>query len=203
MSSTAQQSRPGKLAPIPSIHHAAYRCRDAEQTRWFYEDVLGMPLVAAIINEKPAGRTEEIPYLHLFFGLGDGNTIAFFDEPEGATAEQFERIGGFDRHVAFLVDTEEELVAWQKRIQAAGVSCHGPIDHGIVKSIYMYDPNGLQTEICIRAPGYGSAMAQEQKVAVDNIRKWDARTRATKERKFGREALARRTTQPSQKQKKS
>lgn len=203
MSSTAQQVRPGKLAQISSIHHAAYRCRDAEQTRWFYEDVLGLPLVAAVINEQAAGREEEIPYLHLFFGFGDGNTIAFFDEPEGATAEQFERIGGFDRHIAFLVDTEEELLAWQKRINDAGVSCHGPIDHGIVKSIYMYDPNGLQTEICIHGAGYDSAMQAEQKVARDNIRKWDTRTRKTKEAKFGTEALARRTAQPSRRQKKN
>lgn len=197
--STAAQ--PGKLAPIKSIHHAAYRCRDAEQTRWFYEDVLGMPLVAAVINEQAAGRSEEIPYLHLFFGLGDGNTIAFFDEPDGATAEQFERIGGFDRHIAFLVDTEEDLLAWQKRIQAAGVNCHGPIDHGIVRSVYMYDPNGLQTEIMIRAPEHDRLMSEERKAAMDNIRKWDKRTRATKEAKFGTEALARRASQPSRRQK--
>lgn len=200
MNSAAHKAQPGQLAPIKSIHHAAYRCRDAEQTRWFYEDVLGLPLVAAIVNERAAGRDEEIPYLHLFFGFGDGNTIAFFDEPDGATAQQFERIGGFDRHIAFLVDTEEELLAWQKRISAAGVSCHGPIDHGIVKSIYMYDPNGLQTEICIHGAGYGSAMQEEKKVALDNIRKWNVRTRKTKEAKFGVEALNRRTAQPSTKQ---
>ncbi len=201
MSSTAQQAKPSQLAMISSIHHAAYRCRDAEQTRWYYEDVLGLPLVAAIINEKAAGRDEEIPYLHLFFGLGDGNCVAFFDEPDGATAEQFERIGGFDRHIAFLVNTEEELLAWQKRIQAAGVNCHGPIDHGIVKSIYMYDPNGLQTEICIHAPGYAKAMVEQQKLAKDNIRKWDVRHRKTKEAKFGVEALNRRSAQPSRRKK--
>lgn len=199
MNGTASVSQPGKLAPLNSIHHAAYRCRDGEQTRWFYEDVLGMPLVAAIINEKVAGLGKDIPYLHLFFGLGDGNTIAFFDEPVGASAEQFERTAGFDRHVAFLVQTEQELLEWQKRIQAAGVNCHGPIDHGIVKSIYMYDPNGLQTEICVRTAVYEKGMIEQQKVAAENIRKWNARTRTTKESKFGTAALDRRTAQPSTK----
>ncbi|GIK34731.1 MAG: glyoxalase [Gammaproteobacteria bacterium] len=201
MSNAAQTAKPDTLAPISSIHHAAYRCRDAEQTRWFYEDVLGLPLVAAIINEKVAGLDKDIPYLHLFFGLADGNTIAFFDAPEGATAEQFQRMAGFDRHVAFLVNTEQELLDWQKRINAAGVNCHGPVDHGIVRSIYMYDPNGLQTEICLRAPGYDAAMAEQKKVARDNIRKWDMRTRATKEARFGAAALDRRSSQPSTRKK--
>lgn len=201
MSNAAQTASTGALAPISSIHHAAYRCRDAEQTRWFYEDVLGLPLVAAIINEKVAGLDKDIPYLHLFFALADGNTIAFFDEPDGASEGQFQRTAGFDRHVAFLVNTEKELLEWQKRINAAGVSCHGPVDHGIVRSIYMYDPNGLQTEICLRAPGYDAAMAEQKKVAGENIRKWNARTRATKEAKFGAAALDRRTAQPSTRKK--
>ncbi len=201
MSNTAQQSQPSKLAPLASVHHAAFRCRDAEQTRWFYEDVLGLPLAAAIINEKVAGLERDIPYLHLFFGLGDGNTIAFFDSPDGATPEQFERAAGFERHVAFLVNTEEELLQWQKRIQAAGVNCHGPTDHGICKSIYMYDPNGLQTEILVRAPNYDRLMAAEQKVALENVRKWNARTRAAKEAKFGAAAIDRRSSQPSPKKK--
>ena len=41
-----------KTAPAPSavlrLHHFAYRCRDAEETRQFYEDVLGLPLVHVV-----------------------------------------------------------------------------------------------------------------------------------------------------------
>ena len=29
---------------IKGLHHAAYRCRDSEETRAFYEDFLGLPL---------------------------------------------------------------------------------------------------------------------------------------------------------------
>lgn len=29
-------------AGLKGIHHSAYRCRDAEETRGFYEDVLGL-----------------------------------------------------------------------------------------------------------------------------------------------------------------
>ena len=36
------------LKPMGNIHHLALRCRDAEQTRWFYEDVLGLKLAGGI-----------------------------------------------------------------------------------------------------------------------------------------------------------
>ena len=29
---------------IRKLHHNAYRCRDSEETRHFYEDFLGLPL---------------------------------------------------------------------------------------------------------------------------------------------------------------
>lgn len=28
--------------PVVGVHYAAFRCRDAEQTIWFYRDVLGL-----------------------------------------------------------------------------------------------------------------------------------------------------------------
>ena len=199
MSSPAKNSRPGQLAVLNSINHAAYRCRDSEQTRWFYEDVLGIPLVAALLNERIPGLEEETPYLHLVFQLGNGNLIAFFDEPVGAKADQFERAHSFNRHISFEVDTEEEMLEWQKRINAAGVSCLGPVDHGIVRSVYMYDPNGLQTEICVRTPVYDKAMADAQKVAHENVRKWNTRTRAAKEAKFGAAAIDMRSRQANRK----
>jgi catechol-2,3-dioxygenase len=30
---------------IQGLHHTAYRCKDVEETRQFYEDFLGLPLV--------------------------------------------------------------------------------------------------------------------------------------------------------------
>jgi catechol 2,3-dioxygenase-like lactoylglutathione lyase family enzyme len=43
------------LKPMGNIHHLALRCRDAEQTRWFYEDVLGLKLAAALALENSPG----------------------------------------------------------------------------------------------------------------------------------------------------
>ena len=42
---------------IKGLHHNAYRCRDSEETRRFYEDFLGLPLVHTLkIEETMTGR---------------------------------------------------------------------------------------------------------------------------------------------------
>jgi len=56
-------------------------------------------------------------------------------------------------------ESEEAMLAWQARIAAAGKTCLGPVDHGFVRSVYMYDPNGIQVEITCRAPRYAEILA--------------------------------------------
>lgn len=36
------------LSPLTNFHHVAYRCRDAAETRAFYEGLLGLPLAIAL-----------------------------------------------------------------------------------------------------------------------------------------------------------
>ena len=86
--SKAAQPRP-ELKAARGINHVAHRCRDAEQTRWFYEDVLGLPLVATVIDEVVPGLGEKMPFMHLFFELGNGEYVAFFDQPQTATPGQW------------------------------------------------------------------------------------------------------------------
>ena len=65
---------------IKGLHHNAYRCRDSEETRQFYEDFLGLPLVGALeIGETKTGR--EVSALHTFFRMDDGSCLAFFEVP--------------------------------------------------------------------------------------------------------------------------
>ena len=52
--------------PIKNVHHVAFRCRDAEQTRWFYEDVLGLKLAAAMPFDHLSGTDKKIEYMHIF-----------------------------------------------------------------------------------------------------------------------------------------
>ena len=66
---------------IKGLHHNAYRCRDSEETRAFYEDFLELPLADAFcIGESKTGRDTNA--LHSFYKLGDGSYLAFFEVPD-------------------------------------------------------------------------------------------------------------------------
>src|SRR6185436_8765956 len=74
-----------KTPPVLGLHHAAYRCRDAEETRHFYEDILGLPLVHVVTADHVStGSTSS--FAHVFFELADGSCIDFFD-PNGVRLE--------------------------------------------------------------------------------------------------------------------
>ncbi len=180
------------LKTLGNVHHAAYRCRDAEQTRWFYEEVLGLPLAAAMVFDHISGTEEERDYMHLFFQMGDGNFIAFFDEPDRATSESFGRKDSFDVHIALEAESYEDMIAWQERINQSGKTCLGPIDHGFVKSVYMYDPNGIQVEITSKSPDYEAILVEEQKHVDEIMDGWTKTTRAQKVELFGEEAIDKR-----------
>ncbi|MEZ5572157.1 MAG: VOC family protein [Halioglobus sp.] len=177
------------LKPLGNIHHLALRCRDAEQTRWFYEDVLGLKLAAALSLEKSPGTEQNRPFLHLFMALGDGNYIAFFDEPGHARPEHFELKDSYDIHIAFETDSRESMLAWKDRITAAGDFIFGPIDHDFVESVYFFDPNGYALEITHKTPVHDAVIREEESTARRHLAEWTERTRAGKIELFGAEAI--------------
>ncbi len=179
--------------PILGVHHGAFRCRDAAQTIWFYSEVLGLVDRTGIVLEQVTGTGEDDPYLHLFFRMGNGEFLAFFDAPGSADKDWFERKPSFDMHWAFEVASEEDLLAMQQRINDFGVSAVGPVDHGFVKSVYMYDPNGIQIELTVRAKDHDAVLADEAIKLDAALAAWTARTRPVKEAKFGAAALDRRS----------
>ncbi len=162
------------------IHHSAFRCRDAEETRAFYEDTLGLPVAAALAFEEEPGSGKPHPYVHIFFRLPDGNFIAFFDAPDSAKPEHFRPAHGFDRHIAFEAGSVEALAQWKARLDAYGIPFFGPIDHHFVQSIYMWDPNGLQVEITARTAGHDTILQAEEANARAVLAEWTVRTAAAK-----------------------
>ena len=131
---------------IKGLHHNAYRCRDTEETRTFYEDFLGLPLAGALeIGETKTGRTTKA--LHSFFQMGDGSYLAFFEVPD--TPFAFKTQHDFDLHIALEVDpaTLDRMLAKGK---AEGREVRGPADHGFIRSIYFRDPNGYVIELTAR-----------------------------------------------------
>ena len=160
---------------IKGIHHSAFRCRDAEETRAFYEDLLGLPLACVVEGEREPGSGKPHPFVHLFFRMPDGNFFAFFDAPLSADDAKFAPVHGFDRHVAFEAGSLEELKAWQAKLAAAGVPCFGEIDHEFVRSIYFYDPNGIPLEITARVDEHDAIVAKDGMGARETLAAWSER----------------------------
>lgn len=179
----------GQRPALNSIHHTALRCRDAEQTRWFYEDVLGLTSAAAVVLDVVPGTGADNPYMHIFFELGNGDYIAFFDAPGDAEPVDFERKDSFDLHIAFEVGSEDEMLAMQSRIKAAGVGCAGPIEHEFVRSVYFFDPNGIPLEVTYRTAQHDAIMAEDKRKLPEMLTAWTQRTREQKIAKFGADTL--------------
>lgn len=132
---------------IRGLHHFAWRCRDAEETRRFYEDLLGLPLVHVIRADQVPSTGEFCPYVHLFFELDDGSCLAFFDLGDNQAATPSPNTPAWVNHIALRVDSREKLQQARDRLQAAGVEVIGITDHHFVESIYFFDPNGIRLEL--------------------------------------------------------
>lgn len=138
---------PAEFEPVNRLHHFAWRCKDAEQTRAFYEDLLGLPLVHVIRADNVPSTGEHCPYVHIFFELRDGSCVAFFDLGDDEAALPSPNTPAWVNHLALKVGSLDSLARAKQRLEAAGVPVIGITDHGFVRSIYFFDPNGLRLEL--------------------------------------------------------
>lgn len=120
------------------VHHAAFICKDVEQTIEFYQQFLGFPLVELVENRDYAGSS------HFFFDIGHGNLLGFFDFPGHDHPPFAETIGAL-QHLALSVSAEQFAVA-KAKLDDAGIEYLGP-DRGADDSLYIRDPNGLGLEL--------------------------------------------------------
>jgi catechol-2,3-dioxygenase len=167
--------------PVQSIHHLAFRCRDAAETRKFYTEVMGLEFAAAVPSENDPASGEEHRYLHLFFKMHDGNFVAFFDDPASAEAEHFQARNPFDAHFAMGVNTQEELLSFKSHWESLGLETVGPLDHHYCQSIYTYDPNGIPVEITWKAHDHDEILRKSAAQADELIARWTAETSALKQ----------------------
>jgi len=158
---------------IEGLHHFAWKCRDTEETRRFYEDLLGLPLVHVIRNEFVPSTEERCPYVHIFFRMADGSHIAFFDLGDGINAQPSPNTPAWVNHIALRVGSRQQLLAAKGRLEAAGVHVVGIIDHEIIQSIYFFDPNGFRVELtCVSVNS--AVMDQHARHAHDLLREWES-----------------------------
>jgi len=155
---------------IRKLHHAAYRCRDSEETRRFYEDFLGLRLAGSLeINETKTGRKTSV--LHTFYQLDDGSYIAFFEAPD--TPFEFKPQHDFDLHIALEVEPDV-LQPMLEKGRAAGIETRGVSDHGFIHSIYFRDPNGYVIELAARTSEHERGMDPRLNEARAILDRWQA-----------------------------
>jgi catechol 2,3-dioxygenase-like lactoylglutathione lyase family enzyme len=155
---------------IKGLHHNAYRCRDSEQTRAFYEGFLGLELAGALeIRETKSGRSTDV--LHTFYRLGDGSFLAFFEAPD--MPFEFKAQHDFDLHIALEVD-RPTLERMFDKGRAGDVETRGVSDHGFIDSIYFRDPNGYVIELCCKHEGHDRAMDPLTNGARQILQRWQA-----------------------------
>lgn len=133
--------------PPAGHHHLAWVTHDVEATVDFYTRVLRMPLVNAVADDHIPSTGEPHPYIHIFFRLGDGTTLAFFEAPGVPVFERptHPAYVAFN-HVALRVDSRADIAVWAGWLKACGVDFIEH-DHGIIHSLYFFDPNGVRMEI--------------------------------------------------------
>jgi catechol 2,3-dioxygenase-like lactoylglutathione lyase family enzyme len=156
---------------IKGLHHAAYRCRDSEETRRFYEDFLGLPLVNAFeISETKSGRKTRV--LHSFYRMENGGCVAFFEAPD--MPFDFKEQHDFDLHIALEVEHAHMMAMFEKG-KRAGIETRGISDHGFIDSIYFRDPNGYVIELTAKRDDHERAMDPALNQARRTLQEWRSR----------------------------
>jgi glyoxylase I family protein len=160
---------------LPSrLHHTAYVSKNLEETRKFYEDVIGLPLMAAWCESDElfgAVRT----YCHLFFGLGDGGALAFFQFEK----EEDQKLFGPKmpetpfHHIALKVDKDVQAQI-EERLRKAGYQ--EPrifvLEHGYCRSLYATDPDGMIVEFTLDHPDVEKINAARRADAHSELKRW-------------------------------
>ncbi len=155
---------PPETVQSKSVHHVAYTTRDPEATYEFYVKKLGMSLLRTENHRQGDGY-----FRHFFFGMGGGEALAFFEL--GGVGEQADfkteistglGLPQWANHIAFRLDTLEELETMTKQLHERGIEQIMQMDHGWATSIYMLDPNGIMVEFCVTTDAEQFGQTEEE-----------------------------------------
>lgn len=172
------------------LHHNAYVVKDLERTRQFYEDVLGLPLVATWC-EQTLLFGKERTYCHCFFGLKDESALAFFQFADAEDQQEFGPelpVSGF-RHIALKVDDDLRLHL-QQRLKDANYPADKfyNLDHGYCQSLYALDPDNMIVEFTTDHPEVERINAEVLPKAHSELRRWLAGDHSPNNTAYGRHA---------------
>lgn len=164
---------------IKQIHHVAYRCNDAKETVEFYQKYLNMDFLVAIAEDQVPSTKEPDPYMHVFLDAGQGNILAFFELPTKPKMGRDPNTPKWVQHIAFEMEDRDALLAAKKELEVKGLDVVGVTNHGIIHSIYFFDPNGHRLELTCRT-GTPEQLKQLGEVAPEMLEEWSITKKAPK-----------------------
>ena len=156
------------------LHHTAYVSKNLEATRRFYEDIIGLPLVATWCESDELFGAERT-YCHLFFGLADGSALAFFQFANQRDQDLFgpKMPATPFHHIALNVNAETQQ-GIENRLRAAGSK--EPeifvLEHGYCRSLYCTDPDGMICEFTCDHPDVAKINAVQRTKAHAELKRW-------------------------------
>ena len=157
------------------LHHNAYVVKDQEANRRFFEDLLGIPLVATWCEKSyRADLGREVEFCHTFFGLKDGGALAFFqfaDEEMYALTQAKEPPKVSSHYHIALKASEGTYAELKARLNAAGERFR-ETDHGYCKSIYTTSPDGMILEFTWDPPDVAEIDAVRRADAHSELARW-------------------------------
>ena len=168
-------------APVPNppldnlpqrLHHYAFVIKDSEVNRQFFEDTLGLPLVATWCERSNYARLgREVDYCHTFYAIGDGGTLAFFQFADDDAYEQLRvRQPGVGQHIALKVG-EAGYREIAGRLSAAGLA-YRETDHGYCHSLYVSSPDGLLVEFTVDPPNAAEIDTRQRVHCHADLARW-------------------------------
>jgi catechol 2,3-dioxygenase-like lactoylglutathione lyase family enzyme len=160
----------GRPSIAQRLHHSAIVVADQEVTRRFYEDLIGLPLVATWCEAAEIGGKDRV-YCHTFYELADGSALAFFQfaDPTGYDDLASNVVGSLN-HIALSVTAQNQRAVIE-RLEREGVA-HRVVDHGYCKSLYVTDPDGSTLELTVDPPNAADIAAKRRADAHSELARW-------------------------------
>jgi len=132
--------------PVQELGHLVLYVHDVQRSAAFYRDALGWRQIIPEPGETPAG-------IAAFSGGRTHHELLLIEVgPDAQAIPDGRRVGLY--HFGLKVgDSDDDLRAALRQVQAAGVPVLGASDHRVTHSLYIADPDGNEIELYVDVPG--------------------------------------------------
>ena len=125
---------------IKQLAHVVFRVRDLDRSKRWYQDVMGLKLMA------------DIPGRMALFSANESvsHELGLMQISPNAPGPDSNRVGMY--HAGWQVESLDDMVNLKSRLEAKGVDVVGVGDHGISIGVYVKDPDGNELEFFYELP---------------------------------------------------